>query len=44
VAATVKSSDEAAQIRVPRRGPMERYERELDAWFAELAGAEEEVQ
>ena len=31
----------ARQARVPRRSRMERFERELDAWFAELAAAEE---
>jgi len=33
----VRSSDEAAQARVPRRSRLDRYERELDDWFAELA-------
>jgi len=33
----VRSSDEATQARVPRRSRLERYERELDEWFAELA-------
>jgi len=42
VAATVKSSDEAAQIRVPRRHRLERFEHDLDAWFAQLALAGEE--
>jgi len=42
VAATVKSSDEAAQARIPRRHRLERFEHELDACFAELALAGEE--
>jgi hypothetical protein len=33
----VRSSDEAAQAKVPRRSRLQRYERELDDWFAELA-------
>jgi hypothetical protein len=37
-----RSSAEATQARVPRRSRMERFERELDTWFAKLA-AEEEV-
>jgi hypothetical protein len=36
-AATVKSGEEATQARVPRRSRLQRYERELDAWFSELA-------
>ncbi len=32
-----KSGDEVVQARVPRRSRMERFERELDDWFAELA-------
>jgi autotransporter-associated beta strand protein len=32
-----KSGEEATQARVPRRSRMERFERELDEWFAELA-------
>jgi hypothetical protein len=39
-ARTAKSGDEVTQARVPRRSRMERYERELDAWFAELAAEE----
>ena len=35
-----KSSEEASQARVPRRSRLERFERELDAWFAELAAEE----
>jgi len=41
-AATLKSSDEAAQARVPRRSRLERYERELDECYAQLAAAGEE--
>jgi len=40
-AATVRSSDEAVQARVPRRHRLERFERDLDTWFAQLAAAEE---
>jgi hypothetical protein len=36
-AAAVRSGEEATQARVPRRSRMQRYERDLDAWFAELA-------
>jgi len=36
-AATVRPSEEATQARVPRRSRLQRYERDLDAWFAELA-------
>ena len=36
-AATVRLSEEATQTPVPRRSRLQRYERELDAWFAELA-------
>jgi autotransporter-associated beta strand protein len=43
-ARTAKSGERAAQARVPRRSRMERYERELDAWFAELVAAEEGVE
>jgi len=43
LAATVKSSDEAAQARIPRRHRLERFEHELDVWFAQLSAAEEEV-
>jgi hypothetical protein len=35
--ATVKSGEEPAQARVPRRSRMQRFEREFDACFAELA-------
>ena len=42
VAATVKSSDEAAQARIPRRHCLERFEHELDACFAQLALVGEE--
>jgi hypothetical protein len=35
--ATSRPSEEATQARVPRRSRLQRYERELDAWFAELA-------
>ena len=37
---TAKSGEEATQARVPRRRRMERFERELDTWFAELAIAD----
>jgi hypothetical protein len=37
---TAKSGDEVTQARVPRRSRMERFERDLDAWFAELATEE----
>jgi len=36
-AATVRSSGKATQARVARRSRLPRYERESDAWFAELA-------
>ncbi len=39
--AAVKSGEEATQARVPRRSRMQRYERELDAWFAQLAEVDE---
>jgi len=41
VAGTVKSSDEAAQIRIPRRHRLERFEHDLDAWFAQLSADDE---
>ena len=41
-AATVKSSDEATQARVPRRTRLHRNESELDDCFAQLAAAEDE--
>ncbi len=41
LAATVKSSDEAAPARVPRCHRLERFEHELDVWFAQLSAAEE---
>jgi hypothetical protein len=28
-------------MKIPRRSRMERFERELDAWFAELAAVED---
>ncbi len=40
-AATVRSGEEATQAKVPRRSRMQRYERELDEWFAQLAAAED---
>jgi len=40
-AAVVRSSDEAAPARVPRRSGLQRYERELDDWFAQLAAVED---
>lgn len=40
-AATIRSSGEAGQAWVPRRSRLERYERELDNWFAALAGEDE---
>jgi len=36
-AATVRSAEEIAQAKVPRRSRMEQFERELDEWFAEYA-------
>ena len=42
-ARSAKSGEEATQARVPRRSRMDRFERELDEWFAELA-AEENVE
>ena len=39
-AAAVRSGEEATQAKVPRRSRMQRYERDLDAWFAELAVGE----
>ena len=36
-AATARPSEEAAQARVPRRSRLPRYEREVDAWFDDLA-------
>ena len=39
-ARTAKSGEDATQARVPRRSKMERFERELDTWFAELAEEE----
>ena len=41
LAATGKSSEEAAPVRVLRRRRPERFEHELDAWFAQLSAAEE---
>ena len=42
LAAALKSSDEATQARVPGRSRLERYERELDECYAQLAAAGEE--
>jgi hypothetical protein len=39
-AVAVPPSEEATQAKVPRRSRMQRYERELDEWFAELAAEE----
>jgi len=39
-AVAVHSSEAAAQARVPRRSRLDRFERELDDWFAELAAEE----
>ena len=39
-AATIRAGEEAAQARVPRRSRLQRYEREVDAWFAEQAAVE----
>jgi hypothetical protein len=39
-ARTAKSGEETFQARVPRRSQMQRFERELDTWFAELAVAD----
>ena len=36
-AATVRSGEEATQAKVPRRSRLQRYERGLDDWFAQLA-------
>ncbi len=36
-AARIRPSEEATQARVPRRGRVPRYEREVDAWFDGLA-------
>jgi len=41
LATAIQQGDEAAQIRVPRRHRLERFEHELDAWFAQLSAAEE---
>lgn len=38
--AAVRPSDEATLAKVPRRSRLQRYEREQDAWFAELAAEE----
>jgi hypothetical protein len=35
--ATARPGEEAAQARVPRRSRLQRYEREVDAWFDGLA-------
>ena len=35
-----KASEQPGQARVPRRSRLERFERDLDAWFAELAAEE----
>jgi len=35
-----KSNEEPGQAQVPRRSRLERFERELDTWFAELAAEE----
>ena len=35
--ATARPSEEATQARVPRRSRLQRYEREVDAWFDGLA-------
>ena len=40
-ARNAKSSAETAWARVPRRNRMPRFERDLDAWFAELAAEED---
>jgi len=40
VAAATRPSEEATQARIPRRSRLQRYERDLDAWFAELAAEE----
>ena len=39
-AANVKPGEETPQMRVPRRSRLQRFERELDTWFAELAAEE----
>ena len=39
-AASVLADEEAAKTRVPRRSRLQRFERDLDAWFAELATEE----
>jgi hypothetical protein len=39
-AATARPSEETVPTRVARRGRMQRYEQDLDAWFAELAAEE----
>jgi hypothetical protein len=39
-ARATRSGEETTQARVPRRSRMPRFERELDAWFAELAAEE----
>jgi hypothetical protein len=39
-AATVRPNNEATQARIPRRSRLQRFERELDAWFADLEGGE----
>jgi hypothetical protein len=39
----VRSSDEAAQARVPRRSWLQRCERERDAWFAELTNEDADL-
>ncbi|NLF72475.1 MAG: hypothetical protein GX575_25855, partial [Candidatus Anammoximicrobium sp.] len=35
-----RASEEATQAKVLRRSRLQRYERDADAWFAELAGEE----
>ena len=41
-APAIRSSEEAPQARVPRRSRLQRFERELDEWFSELAAVVEE--
>ncbi len=43
LATAINQGDEAAQIRIPRRHRLERFEHDLDAWFAQLSAAEEPV-
>jgi hypothetical protein len=37
----LRSGERATEMKIPRRSRMERFERELDAWFAELAAVED---